>query len=415
MKKKTIFKFKSLTCKLLSAIFLSMCIIFSICVYYSFAEVPCKINYQGRLIENNVPVDGTRKMRFTIYDSAAGGNELWTSGDVDITVYNGLFRYVLDLSSIDDWTAGEELYLQVVVDGETLTPLEAIYAYPYAINSHLLEGKTTGYFLNRSAEEQTKRGNLGIEGRLDINAPDTDIDALRVHSGDTYGLYVSTGGNVGMGTTSPGAKLELRAPGSSALGSAAVKFSVTEASNLPVLVLQNSYAGGNPGTDQGLLIDVQGSGGSGSSNLHVKSGDASLFYVRNDGNVGIGTTEPGIKFDTREAYDHSYVVPTGGADSWVDLGELPTDICGIFTYIQHFFGVDPWRAQAIGFISTVGDNWTGTNPELPMSIAYHNNDTKQVIKFRVRATSGPTPPRLEIYRSTNATEEGTFRIYRFGY
>jgi len=26
---------------------------------YSFAEVPCKINYQGRLIKDNVPVDGT--------------------------------------------------------------------------------------------------------------------------------------------------------------------------------------------------------------------------------------------------------------------------------------------------------------------------------------------------------------------
>ncbi len=168
MKKKTILKFKSLTCKLLSAIFLSVCIIFSICVYYSFAEVPCKINYQGRLIENNVPVDGTRKMRFTIYDSAAGGNELWTSGDVDITVYNGLFRYVLDLSSIDDWTAGEELYLQVVVEGETLTPLEAIYAYPYAINSHLLEGATKEYFLNTSTDTQTKQGDLNIMGNIKV-------------------------------------------------------------------------------------------------------------------------------------------------------------------------------------------------------------------------------------------------------
>jgi hypothetical protein len=62
MKKKIIFKFESLTCKLLSAIFLSVCIVSSICVYYSFAEVPCKINYQGRLIKNNVPVDGTKTM-----------------------------------------------------------------------------------------------------------------------------------------------------------------------------------------------------------------------------------------------------------------------------------------------------------------------------------------------------------------
>jgi len=138
-------------------------------VYYSFAEVPCKINYQGRLIKDNVPVDGTKPMSFSIYNSAVGGTlPLWTSGDVDITVYNGLFRYVLDLSSIDDWTAGQELYLEVIVDGETLTPREAIYAYPYAINSRLLEGKTTDYFLNASAEAQTKQGDLNIMGNIKV-------------------------------------------------------------------------------------------------------------------------------------------------------------------------------------------------------------------------------------------------------
>lgn len=218
MKKLTNFKFQSVMCKMLSIIFLSVCIIFSICVYHSFADVPCMINYQGRLIENNVPVSGPKTMVFSIYDSL--GTELWTSGEKPIQVHNGLFRHVLgegfiggssvaDLSSID-WTAGEELYLEVTVDEETLSPREPIYAYPYAINTHLLEGKTTDYFLNRSGEEQIKRGNLIIEGgTLDINAPGTDIDALRVHSGDTYGLYVSTSGKVGIGTTSPGAKLHV--------------------------------------------------------------------------------------------------------------------------------------------------------------------------------------------------------------
>ncbi len=118
-------------------------LILLICLGYAFAEVPCKINYQGRLIKDNVPVDGTKTMKFSIYDSAVGGNELWTSGDVNITVHNGLFRYVIgsdggDLSTLD-WTAGQELYLEVIVDGETLTPREELYAYPYAINSHLLD------------------------------------------------------------------------------------------------------------------------------------------------------------------------------------------------------------------------------------------------------------------------------------
>ncbi len=148
---------------------------------YLFSAVPCKINYQGRLIKDNVPVDGTKTMKFSIYDSAVGPALLWTSGEVDVTVHNGLFRYVLDLSSIDDWTAGETLYLEVKVETDILTPREELSAYPYAINSHLLEGKAKEYFLDTSGDAQTKQGNLNIMG------------------------------NVGIGTTSPGGKLEVAA------------------------------------------------------------------------------------------------------------------------------------------------------------------------------------------------------------
>jgi len=139
---------------------------------YVYGEVPCKINYQGRLIKDNVPVNGTRTMRFSIYDSEKEGTQLWTSGDVNVTVYNGLFRYVLgsgggDLSGID-WTAGQVFYLEVTAGGETLSPREPIYAYPYAINTHFLEGKTTAHFLDVSGSTQTKQGGLNIVGDVGI-------------------------------------------------------------------------------------------------------------------------------------------------------------------------------------------------------------------------------------------------------
>jgi len=206
---------------------------------FAFAEVPCKINYQGRLIKDNVPVDGTRTMKFSIYDSAVGPTLLWTSGNVSVEVHNGLFRYVIgsdgtDLSGMD-WTAGQALYLEVVIDGETLTPREELSAYPYAINSHLLEGKTTDYFLNASGDTQTKQGNLNIMGNVGIGttSPGVKLDVagkvnaggmvlgdnsgkriqtssnmgFRAATSGTDHLIITTSGNVGIGTTSPGEKL----------------------------------------------------------------------------------------------------------------------------------------------------------------------------------------------------------------
>ena len=309
MKKKTILKFQSVICKLVLAIFLSVCIVFSICVHYSFAEVPCKINYQGRLIENNVPVDGTKTMVFSIYNET--NNLLWTSEEVDITVYNGLFRYVLgsdveDLSSIP-WTAGETLYLEVKVEDDILKPREAIYAYPYAINSHLLEGATKEYFINTSGETQTKRGNLKIEGILDINAPDTDIDALRVHSGDTYGLYVSTGGNVGIGTTSPGAKLEV----------ADGELKVTNGGNDYVAL----GVPGMPGKKRGR-IKLWDEGVAEHTVYITADGDS---YI-NSGNVGIGTTSPQRKLHV--IADKNPVILEGNAsteDARSLLNSLPNE------------------------------------------------------------------------------------------
>ena len=227
---------------------------------YSFAEVPCKINYQGRLIKDNVPVDGTKTMVFSIYPVTIGGSPIWSSGNVSVEVHNGLFRYVIgsgaaDLSSIN-WTAGQALYLEVVIDGETLTPREELSAYPYAINSHLLEGRTTDYFLNTSADTQTKQGNLNIMGNVGIGttSPGVKLDVagkvnaggmvlgdnsgkriqtssdmgFRAATSGTDHLIITTSGNVGIGTTSPGTKLEVQGGSIRATGGLIIETRTTD-------------------------------------------------------------------------------------------------------------------------------------------------------------------------------------------
>jgi len=234
---------------------------------HSFAEVPCKINYQGRLIENNVPVDGTVEMEFKIYDTqdVGTGTKLWGSGIVNVPVYNGLFRYVLgadggDLSTIN-WAAGETLYLEVKVGDDILTPREPIYAYPYAINSHLLEGATKEYFLNTSGETQKKDGGLNIMG------------------------------NVGIGTTGPGAKLSvsggiIRAEGTSTPSTGAGLELAYDGSTWSDIL---SY---DRGASAYKKLRLRG------SEIHLgRSSTDYVLYISSMGNLGIGTTTPTATLD----------------------------------------------------------------------------------------------------------------------
>jgi hypothetical protein len=96
--------------------------------------VASKINYQGQLRDSaGNPLDGTYDMQFLFYDSAIGGVQVGstiTKNGVEVT--NGLFSVKLDVNQ-DDFNA-QELWLEVRVAGETLSPRQEILPVPYALS-----------------------------------------------------------------------------------------------------------------------------------------------------------------------------------------------------------------------------------------------------------------------------------------
>jgi len=97
------------------------------------AAVASGISYQGRLTSaSGTSLDGTYAMRFIVYDDEAAGSALWDSGTLNVAVEDGLFTVNLGVDQAD--FDGRELWLSIVVGGETLSPRREILPAPYALS-----------------------------------------------------------------------------------------------------------------------------------------------------------------------------------------------------------------------------------------------------------------------------------------
>lgn len=123
------------------------------------ASAPNIIAYQGRVLNaNNVPVaDTSASMIFELYDAVSAGTCRWSNSSSTcasatartVTLTAGLFsEYLGDTAAstpypdIPDTLFSDygDLYLQVTINGETLSPRKRLASAPYALNSDTLDG-----------------------------------------------------------------------------------------------------------------------------------------------------------------------------------------------------------------------------------------------------------------------------------
>ncbi|MFA6105612.1 MAG: hypothetical protein WC725_03410 [Patescibacteria group bacterium] len=134
-----------LTLSLFAAIF-----IFSIKT--TAATPPPFITYQGRLYVGTAPATTTLNISFTMFDAPTAGTAIYTaSGTVGVpaavstTPVNGLFTVYLGdtgTNALDPtlFQNNSSVYLEVVVNGETLLPRKRIISTPFAFNAKYLDG-----------------------------------------------------------------------------------------------------------------------------------------------------------------------------------------------------------------------------------------------------------------------------------
>jgi microcystin-dependent protein len=139
-------------------------LIFFLCSSSAFATVPNKITYQGRLHEYGLPVNASRTMSFQIWNQVSGGAMLWSKEDVSVTVSSGVFTYVLEPNI--DWLGGN-YYLQLIINGKSLSPREMITSQVFSLHSASAENIKSNTNVNFSISNSTfmvitDAGKVGI-------------------------------------------------------------------------------------------------------------------------------------------------------------------------------------------------------------------------------------------------------------
>jgi len=350
----------------------------------AIAAADTAFTYQGELTENGVPANGTFDIEFSLWDADVGGNQICCPVVVnDVQVMEGRFNAQLDFGA--DAFDNQGRWLELIVEGFTLSPRQPITRAPYSIqtrgifvdeNQNVGIGTTTpnatldvnglAAFENATFAQQVNfgggarlnGGGLIVDGPSSGGPTDHSVSIYAITDGDSLrsindgngkaarfeGDVVVTRGNIGIGNADPPYPLTIESNSASA---------TVVASNLgsaPVMVANGTSDATLGGTD-GLII----AGQLGENNLAIDGNEimarlgrfsAPLYLNKDGGDIVCGG-----------AIDISYSVVTGGSEAICPAGTRVLSggcrITGDAEVRASYPSGDAWHCEAgdaVGFI-----------------------------------------------------------------
>ena len=268
------------------------------------------------------------------------------------------------------------------------------YASPTAVQT----GDFLGNLQFRGYGGTTSRILASIDGLVETYTSDTNIASALYFATSSSGVASATekmrldsAGNLGIGTTSPAAKLEVATSGTGTEAET-VRLSMNTGAIPASAGLNFRFGSVNGATIYG--VGENGSTGASSMRFYTHNGTSSAERMRLDssGNVGIGTPSPGVKLDVvgdiRSTTGNFYAV-NGGAFGWGDLstyvgGNASTDFINFVTA-----GSERARIDSSGNVGIGGTAAAFTKVDLVGTLSSSSNFSEG---YRVAATipSGTT-------------------------
>jgi len=275
----------------------------------AWSAVPRLLTVQGRLKQGNILAHGDYNIVFYIYDVSSGGTPLWQETHLNVPVDRGFFSVVLGDSNAINLDFKQQYWLALKVGSDPeMTPrlrlTNSSYAF-YAIDANVSAGTSLW----------------------------TDAGTF-IYPNNYSSFVITDSGNVGIGTTSPTNKLDVRDTGNVAMQ----VFSDTGVANVSVRTYSTSqydYAGIalNNGTySPATRLQTFTSAGGNEFRIYHFPNAPITFYTNNaermritgSGNVGIGTTAPQQKLTLSSGSNFAVemAVPTGVTASTSTGGTL---------------------------------------------------------------------------------------------
>jgi hypothetical protein len=266
--------------------------------------------YQGRLTDTAAAANGTYQMQFSLYDALTGGTQQGTTiANSSVAVTNGVFTIQLDFSPATPFATGADRWIEIAVRKAadppgftTLTPRQQITSSPYAIKSvnadSALAATNAAQLGGVAANQYVLTGDTRLSDPRPPTAgsPDYIQNTTNAQSASTFNISGNglIGGNLGVGTATPGADVDVfrtNLPASMRLKSTIFgdsTLTIDRATNSSNSALLRFYTAGSVdwsvGTVNGLL-------GGGNNNFYIYGAGSgnSVLSILTNGNVGIGT------------------------------------------------------------------------------------------------------------------------------
>jgi hypothetical protein len=336
----------------------------------ALGQVPQLINYQGVLTDGyGNPVDGTRSIQFTIYNTPTEGTPLWSESQT-VTVQKGLFGVLLGSVTPIPYSVfeGAKNYLALKVGSDPeMSPRKRLVSVVYSFkagNADHFAGKDTSDFI-RAGQDTSISNNMLKENSVTVERilPNivSSVDGV-VNDGGNIDLVA--GDNITITPNNAEKSIQISVSGTGGGGN----------------TLDQAYDQGGPGAGRILTADAGA--------VRIAGNDGLLV----DGNVGIGTASPQTKLDVSGTVTATAFKGNGNQLTGVETGDWygshPPSVSG-----------DLWRTGNVGVgvsnpsarLDLVAEDANGNGPTTVLELSHFANPPANGIASRIQMITSSAP------------------------